>query len=85
MRVISCFTAFIAFGLEFGHFLVFFFLGFITGLALVDCSASSETIGVLKRVVDLGCCIVMANKKPLTSTMVIKISGFVRLKLLYFF
>ena len=80
MRVISCFTAFIAFGLEFGHF-----LGFITGLALVDCSASSETIGVLKRVVDLGCCIVMANKKPLTSTMVIKISGFVRLKLLYFF
>ncbi|GMY10246.1 homoserine dehydrogenase [Fagus crenata] len=44
-------------------------LGKSIGLALVDCSASSETIGVLKRVVDLGCCIVMANKKPLTSTM----------------
>ncbi|CAK7329188.1 unnamed protein product [Dovyalis caffra] len=39
------------------------------GLALVDCSASSETIGVLNQVVDMGCCIVLANKKPLTSTM----------------
>uniref|UniRef100_A0A2N9FMU5 homoserine dehydrogenase n=1 Tax=Fagus sylvatica TaxID=28930 RepID=A0A2N9FMU5_FAGSY len=44
-------------------------LGKSIGLAFVDCSASSETIGVLKRVVGLGCCIVMANKKPLTSTM----------------
>ncbi|KAH7541883.1 uncharacterized protein LOC107410363 [Ziziphus jujuba] len=44
-------------------------LGKSTGLAFVDCSASSETIGVLNRVVDLGCCIVLANKKPLTSTM----------------
>ncbi|KAF5447269.1 hypothetical protein F2P56_032836 [Juglans regia] len=44
-------------------------LGKSLGLALVDCSASSETIGVLKQVVDLGCCIVLANKKPLTSTM----------------
>lgn len=50
---------------------------FVTGLALVDCSASSETIGVLKRVVDLGCCIVLANKKPLTSTMVIKSSRWI--------
>jgi len=50
---------------------------FITGLALIDCSASSETIGVLKRVVDLGCCIVLANKKPLTSTMVIKSSRWI--------
>ncbi|KAJ0084970.1 hypothetical protein Patl1_30130 [Pistacia atlantica] len=40
-----------------------------TGLAFVDCSASSETVGVLAQVVDLGCCIVLANKKPLTSTM----------------
>ncbi|XP_031248280.1 uncharacterized protein LOC116106061 isoform X2 [Pistacia vera] len=41
----------------------------VTGLAFVDCSASSETVGVLAQVVDLGCCIVLANKKPLTSTM----------------
>ncbi|CAK9165282.1 unnamed protein product [Ilex paraguariensis] len=40
-----------------------------TGLAFVDCSASSETIGVLSRVVDMGCCVVLANKKPLTSSM----------------
>ncbi|CAL2257993.1 unnamed protein product [Prunus armeniaca] len=45
------------------------FLGKSTGLALVDCSASSETIPVLTQAVDLDCCIVMANKKPLTSTM----------------
>ncbi|CAL5354185.1 unnamed protein product [Camellia sinensis] len=44
-------------------------LGRSTGLAFIDCSASSETIGVLNRVVDLGCCVVMANKKPLTSSM----------------
>ncbi|KAK2648662.1 hypothetical protein Ddye_016151 [Dipteronia dyeriana] len=44
-------------------------MGKSTGLAFVDCSASSETVGVLTRVVDLGCCIVLANKKPLTSTM----------------
>ncbi|KAK9279801.1 hypothetical protein L1049_013483 [Liquidambar formosana] len=44
-------------------------LGRSTGLAFVDCSASSETIGVLNQVVDLGCCVVLANKKPLTSTM----------------
>ncbi|XVF46399.1 hypothetical protein PTKIN_Ptkin03bG0023600 [Pterospermum kingtungense] len=44
-------------------------LGKSTGLALVDCSASSETIGVLKQGVDLGCCVVLANKKPLTSTL----------------
>ncbi|KAG8655584.1 bifunctional aspartokinase/homoserine dehydrogenase isoform X2 [Manihot esculenta] len=44
-------------------------LGKSTGLAFVDCSASSETTGVLNRVVDLGCCIVLANKKPLTSRL----------------
>ncbi|KAF3439516.1 hypothetical protein FNV43_RR17794 [Rhamnella rubrinervis] len=44
-------------------------LGKSTGLAFVDCSASSETIGVLNQVVDSDCCIVLANKKPLTSTM----------------
>jgi homoserine dehydrogenase len=43
---------------------------FIVGLVFVDCTASSDTIVVLKQVVDLGCCVVMANKKPLTSTMV---------------
>ncbi|CAN6557410.1 unnamed protein product [Malus baccata var. baccata] len=45
------------------------FLGKSTGLALVDCSASSDTIPVLTQAVDLDCCVVMANKKPLTSTM----------------
>lgn len=45
------------------------FLGKSTGLALVDCSASSDTIPLLTQAVDLDCCIVMANKKPLTSTM----------------
>ncbi|KAG6590252.1 hypothetical protein SDJN03_15675, partial [Cucurbita argyrosperma subsp. sororia] len=44
-------------------------LGKATGLACVDCSASSDTVNVLKQVVDLGCCIVLANKKPLTSTI----------------
>ncbi|XP_061343555.1 homoserine dehydrogenase isoform X2 [Gastrolobium bilobum] len=44
-------------------------LGKKTGLAFVDCSASSDTTVVLKQVVDMGCCVVMANKKPLTSTM----------------
>ncbi|XP_052199460.1 uncharacterized protein LOC127806295 [Diospyros lotus] len=44
-------------------------LGRSTGLAFIDCSASSETVGVLNRVVDSGCCVVMANKKPLTSSM----------------
>ncbi|XP_021279314.1 uncharacterized protein LOC110412967 isoform X1 [Herrania umbratica] len=44
-------------------------LGKSTGLVLVDCSASSETVGVLKQGVDMGCCIVLANKKPLTSTL----------------
>nr|CAN66806.1 hypothetical protein VITISV_041909 [Vitis vinifera] len=34
-----------------------------TGLVVVDCSASSETMGVLNQAVDLGCCIVLANKK----------------------
>nr|CAD1817409.1 unnamed protein product [Ananas comosus var. bracteatus] len=37
-----------------------------TGLAVVDCSASSETVDTLKEVMSLGCCVVLANKKPLT-------------------
>ncbi|XP_022898958.1 uncharacterized protein LOC111412313 [Olea europaea var. sylvestris] len=41
----------------------------MTGVALVDCSASSETIGVLSQAVDLGCCVVLANKKSLTSSL----------------
>ncbi|XP_031493863.1 uncharacterized protein LOC116259965 isoform X2 [Nymphaea colorata] len=44
-------------------------LGRITGLAFVDCSASSETVGLLNQVIELGCCVVLANKKPLTSDM----------------
>lgn len=40
-----------------------------TGLTFVDCSASAETIGLLTQVVDLGGCVVLANKKPLTSSM----------------
>lgn len=44
---------------------------FVVGLACVDCSASSDTVNLLKQVVDLGCCTVLANKKPLTSTIVI--------------
>lgn len=44
-------------------------LGKSMGLALVDCSASSETVGLLVRGVDLGCCVVLANKKPLTSML----------------
>ncbi|XP_020688825.1 uncharacterized protein LOC110104176 isoform X2 [Dendrobium catenatum] len=42
-------------------------LGRSTGLVLADCSASSETVELLKQGIDLGCCIVLANKKPLTS------------------
>lgn len=48
-----------------------FHLFHVIGLVLVDCSASSETIGVLNRAVDLGCCVVLANKKPVTSKMVV--------------
>ncbi|KAK7401165.1 hypothetical protein VNO78_12484 [Psophocarpus tetragonolobus] len=44
-------------------------LGRKTGLVFVDCSASSDTVAVLKQAIDMGCCAVMANKKPLTSTM----------------
>ncbi|KAF6151952.1 hypothetical protein GIB67_010526 [Kingdonia uniflora] len=44
-------------------------LGKSIGLTFVDCTASSETVGVLCRVVELGCCVVLANKKPLTSDM----------------
>lgn len=38
-------------------------------MAFIDCSASSETIGILTKVVDFGCCAVLANKKPLTSSL----------------
>ncbi|XP_021715587.1 uncharacterized protein LOC110683503 isoform X3 [Chenopodium quinoa] len=40
-----------------------------TGLAVVDCSASSDTIGILQKVAEMNGCIVLANKKPLTSSM----------------
>jgi len=43
----------------------------MVGLVVIDCSASSETIETLKQVVDHGCCIVLANKKPLTCAIVI--------------
>jgi len=36
----------------------------------VDCSASFDTVVVLKQAIDMGCCAVLANKKPLTSSMV---------------
>ncbi|KAL2945602.1 Bifunctional aspartokinase/homoserine dehydrogenase 1 [Bienertia sinuspersici] len=39
------------------------------GLAVVDCSASADTIVILQKVLELGGCIVLANKKPLTSSM----------------
>ncbi|GJN28419.1 hypothetical protein PR202_gb16539 [Eleusine coracana subsp. coracana] len=41
-------------------------LGRSTGLVLVDCSATYDTVGLLKAAVDHGCCIALANKKPLT-------------------
>lgn len=41
-----------------------------TGLAVVDCSASSETVEILMQAMDLGCCVVLANKKPLTCKIV---------------
>ncbi|KAG6384008.1 hypothetical protein SASPL_156196 [Salvia splendens] len=40
-----------------------------SGLALIDCSASSETIGLLSQVINLDGCVVLANKKPLTSPL----------------
>ncbi|KAL1558299.1 homoserine dehydrogenase-like isoform X1 [Salvia divinorum] len=40
-----------------------------SGLALIDCSASSDTIGLLSQVVNLDGCVVLANKKPLTSSL----------------
>ncbi|VAI30120.1 unnamed protein product [Triticum turgidum subsp. durum] len=41
-------------------------LGRTTGLVIVDCSATYDTVGVLKDAVNHGCCVVLANKKPLT-------------------
>ncbi|AQK38825.1 bifunctional aspartokinase/homoserine dehydrogenase [Zea mays] len=41
-------------------------LGRTTGLVLVDCSATYDTVSLLKDAVDHGCCVVLANKKPLT-------------------
>ncbi|GJN07107.1 hypothetical protein PR202_ga24905 [Eleusine coracana subsp. coracana] len=38
----------------------------LLGLVLVDCSATYDTVGLLKAAVDHGCCIALANKKPLT-------------------
>ncbi|GAB2285697.1 hypothetical protein Dimus_020136 [Dionaea muscipula] len=42
----------------------------LSGLAVVDCSASTDTVEVLKKAVEIGCSIVLANKKPLSSSMV---------------
>lgn len=42
----------------------------LIGLALIDCSASSETTGLLSQVINLDGCVVLANKKPLTSPLV---------------
>lgn len=39
------------------------------GLALIDCSASSQTIALLSEAVNLDNCVVLANKKPLTSSL----------------
>ncbi|XP_011629283.1 uncharacterized protein LOC18425229 isoform X2 [Amborella trichopoda] len=38
-----------------------------TGLVYIDCSASADTIIILKSVIEIGCFAVLANKKPLTS------------------
>ncbi|KAL6527874.1 hypothetical protein OROMI_029685 [Orobanche minor] len=40
-----------------------------SGLVLVDCTASSETIALLSQAASLYCCVVLANKKPLTSSL----------------
>ncbi|KAL0460872.1 UNVERIFIED_CONTAM: Bifunctional aspartokinase/homoserine dehydrogenase 1 [Sesamum latifolium] len=40
-----------------------------SGLALVDCSASSQTVELLSQAVNLDSCVVLANKKPLTSSL----------------
>lgn len=55
---------------------------YLTGLTLVDCSASSQTISLLSQVVNLDGCVVLANKKPLTSSMVTESSfGFLHLSI----
>ncbi|KAK4408363.1 Homoserine dehydrogenase [Sesamum angolense] len=41
----------------------------LSGLALVDCSASTQTVELLGQAVNLDCCVVLANKKPLTSSL----------------
>ncbi|KAK4441372.1 Bifunctional aspartokinase/homoserine dehydrogenase 1 [Sesamum alatum] len=41
----------------------------LSGLTLVDCSASSQTVELLSQAVNLDCCVVLANKKPLTSSL----------------
>ncbi|KZV42793.1 homoserine dehydrogenase family protein [Dorcoceras hygrometricum] len=41
-----------------------------TGLTFIDCSASSNTIPLLKKAVELDCCVVLANKQPLSSSLV---------------
>ena len=40
------------------------------GVVVVDCSASDDTALLLSRAAGWGLCIVLANKKPLTSSMV---------------
>lgn len=43
---------------------------FFVGLVIVDCSATYDTVSVLKDAVNHGCCVVLANKKPLTCAYV---------------
>ncbi|XP_075522028.1 homoserine dehydrogenase isoform X1 [Primulina tabacum] len=40
-----------------------------TGLTFIDCSASCNTIPLLRKVVELECCVVLANKQPLSSSL----------------
>lgn len=47
-----------------------------TGLSVVDCTASPETVHILNKVIDFGCCIILANKKPLTRKIVSSIFAY---------
>lgn len=40
-----------------------------SGLVVVDCTATDDTALLLSRAADMGLCIVLANKKPLTSIL----------------
>jgi len=55
------------------HFIV---THLFAGLVLVDCSATYDTVSLMKDAVDHGCCIVLANKKPLTGAYVMLLDFF---------